>query len=52
MEGQGQRLELKRAFFQDLVKHNLLDCAAAIAPRSLLVVHGSADESVSQKMQN
>jgi uncharacterized protein len=49
MEGQGQRLELKRAFFQDLVKHNLLDCAAAIAPRSLLVVHGSADESVSPK---
>jgi putative redox protein len=42
-EGQ---LALKRRFFQDLSKHDLVSCAAAISPRSLLIVHGSADQSV------
>ncbi len=42
-EGQ---LALKRRFFQDLSKHDLTSCAAAISPRSLLIVHGSADQSV------
>lgn len=45
-EGAGERLELKRGFFQDLYKHNLLECTAAISPSSLLVIHGSSDESV------
>ena len=40
------RLVLKRRFFQDLGRHNLSSCAAAIAPRSLLIIHGSADQSV------
>jgi len=42
-EGQ---LALTRRFFQDLSKHDLASCAAAISPRSLLIVHGSADQSV------
>jgi uncharacterized protein len=42
-EGQ---LALKRRFFQDLSRHDLTSCAAAISPRSLLIVHGSADQSV------
>ncbi len=46
IEGEEGTLELKRGFFLDLAKHNLLECAAAISPRSLLVIHGSADESV------
>jgi len=46
IEGEEGKLELKRGFFLDLAKHNLLECAAAISPRSLLVIHGSADESV------
>jgi uncharacterized protein len=42
-EGQ---LALTRRFFQDLSKHDLASCAASILPRSLLIVHGSADQSV------
>ncbi len=39
-------LKLRRAFFNDLTRHDLPGCAAAIAPRKLLVIHGSADQSV------
>ena len=46
IEGEEGKLELKRGFFLDLAKHDLLKCAAAVSPRSLLVLHGSADESV------
>ena len=42
-EGQ---LALKLKFFQDLSQHDLASCAAAISPRSLLIVHGSDDQSV------
>jgi len=40
-------LNLRRSFFNDLARHDLPGCAAAIAPRKLLVIHGSADQSVS-----
>ena len=46
IESEEGRLELKRAFFLDLAKHDLLKCSAAISPRKLLVIHGSADETV------
>ncbi len=39
-------LKLRRAFFNDLARHDLPGCAAAISPRKLLVIHGSADQSV------
>jgi uncharacterized protein len=39
-------LKLRRAFFNDLNRHDLPGCAATIAPRKLLVIHGSADQSV------
>ena len=39
-------LKLRRAFFIDLARHDLPGCAAAISPRKLLVIHGSADQSV------
>jgi uncharacterized protein len=42
-EGQ---LALKRRFFQDLSNHDLTSCAAAVSPGSLLIVHGSVDQSV------
>lgn len=46
LEGEEGRLELKRRFFQDLIKHDIARYASAISPRSLLVVHGTADQSV------
>lgn len=46
LEGEEGRLELKRRFFQDLKNHDIARCAASVAPRSLLIVHGTADESV------
>jgi uncharacterized protein len=46
IEGEEGPLELKRKFFIDLQNFNITACAAKIAPRSLLVIHGSADESV------
>jgi len=46
LEGEKGRLELQRSFFQDLKNHDIARCAASVAPRSLLVVHGTADESV------
>lgn len=39
-------LYINRDFFYDLEKHDVLACAAQIAPRPLLVIHGTADESV------
>lgn len=37
---------LKREFFDDLRKHDLLKCAAVLTPRNFLIIHGSIDESV------
>jgi len=44
--GEDGEVFLKRAFFQDLLKHDLFEYASAISPRSLLIIHGSADDSV------
>ena len=44
-----ETLHLKKNFFYDLRNHDLLQCAAALAPRSYLVIHGSADRSVPVK---
>ncbi len=38
---------LRRQFFTDLQKHNVLRAAAGISPRPFLIVHGTADETVS-----
>lgn len=46
IENEEGKVKLTRNFFFDLFKHNLLDCAATIRPRELLIIHGSADESV------
>ncbi len=37
---------LKRKFFDDLRKHDLQQSSAALSPRSFLIIHGSADQSV------
>lgn len=37
---------LRRRFFQDLQGYNLPECAARIAPRPLLLFHGTADKVV------
>lgn len=39
-------VRLRKGFFYDLEKHDLLDCASQIAPRPLLLIHGTADEVV------
>ncbi len=39
-------LYLRKSFFYDLEKYDLRSCAARIAPRPLLVLHGTADEVV------
>ncbi len=44
--GEEGTLYLKKYFFYDLDKHDLLSGAASISPRPLLIIHGSADESV------
>lgn len=44
--GEGEIIYIKKYFFQDLKKHNVAKCAAKIAPRSLLVIHGTKDELV------
>ncbi|HED23861.1 MAG TPA: alpha/beta hydrolase, partial [Firmicutes bacterium] len=40
------RFILKKSFFADLKKHDPLKAVSLIAPRSLLLIHGSADEAV------
>jgi uncharacterized protein len=40
---------LKRLFFQDLLRHDLLKSVSSLAPASFLAIHGSADESVAVK---
>lgn len=40
---------LKNGFFYDLQKHNLLNAAAKLDLQGLLIIHGSADESVPVK---
>lgn len=37
---------LRKSFFYDLERHDLRHCAARLAPRPLLVLHGTADEVV------
>lgn len=37
---------LQRRFFQDLKQYRLSECAARIAPRPLLLIHGTADKDV------
>ena len=37
---------LPRRFFQDLQRYDLPGCAAQLAPRPLLLIHGTADEVV------
>lgn len=46
LQGEEGAAALKRRFFYDLRKHDPLKDAAAISPRPLLVIHGSADQSV------
>lgn len=46
IEGEGEVLFIKKNFFKDLKKHDLLECASKLTPRSYLVIHGSEDESV------
>ncbi len=46
IKGEEGVLYLKPGFFQDLKKHDLLESAAALAPRNYLIIHGSEDESV------
>lgn len=48
IEGE-ETLHLKKGFFYDLRQHDLLKCAASLAPRNFLAIHGSADESVPVK---
>ncbi|MGM0689594.1 MAG: alpha/beta hydrolase [Bacillota bacterium] len=48
IEGE-EMLHLKKGFFYDLRQHNLLECAASLAPIKFLVIHGSGDESVPLK---
>lgn len=44
-EGDGYYL-LKRSFFDDLLQYDVLTAAGKISPRPILVVHGTADETV------
>lgn len=46
LEGEEGTVSLKRRFFFDLNKHDPLAAAAALAQRNLLIIHGSADQSV------
>jgi uncharacterized protein len=42
----GGSVSLRKLFFYDLPRHNILGCAAHLSPRPLLVIHGGADETV------
>lgn len=46
LEGEEGTIFLKRSFFYDLRKHDPPAAAAGLAPRNLLLIHGSADHSV------
>ncbi len=46
LQGEEGTAAIKRRFFYDLRKHDPLKDAAAISPRPLLIIHGSADQSV------
>jgi len=39
-------VRLRKSFFYDLEKHDVIGCVARISPRPLLVIHGTADEVV------
>ncbi len=38
--------QIKKNFFYDLEKYDVLDCAAEISPRPLLIIHGTEDKTV------
>lgn len=40
---------ISRSFFEDLLNYNVIAAARQISPRPILVVHGTADETVSFK---
>jgi uncharacterized protein len=44
LAGEEGVVHVRKGFFYDLDKHDLLDCAARIAPCPLLAIHGTADE--------
>jgi len=46
LEGEEGTVTLKRNFFYDLNKHDPAEAAAELAPRNLLLIHGSNDQSV------
>jgi uncharacterized protein len=46
IKGSEGEVALKRSFFLDLTRHDLLASTGKIAPRNLLIIHGSADETV------
>lgn len=46
LTGEEGTLYISREFFRDLERHDPLRAAAAIAPRPLLVIHGTADQVV------
>ncbi len=46
ISGEDGTVYLKKGFFYDLNKHDLLSSAGSISPRKLLIIHGSADQSV------
>jgi len=46
LSGEDGTIELKREFMDDLARHDVAACAAAIPPRPLLVIHGERDEVV------
>ena len=46
LAGDGGAVRLLKGFFYDLEKHDLLNCTSQIAPRPLLLIHGTADEVV------
>jgi len=45
--GESGHYLLKRGFFEDLLNHNVIAAAGKIPPRPILIVHGTADETVS-----
>lgn len=46
IRGSEGEVALKKNFFHDLTRHDLLASAGKIAPRGLLIIHGSDDETV------
>ena len=49
LKGVEGTVRLRKFFFYDLEEHDLLNCAARITPRPLLIIHGTADAVVSSR---